>query len=66
MGDQKNPIYEVSETKPEPYKAVRLYFSDGSRLGGIWTGRVWWSEGRAVYPERWQRLPVSESGREDR
>lgn len=58
MAHSENPIYDVAEKKPEPYTAVRLYFADGSRQGGIWTGRVWWSEGRAVYPERWQRLPV--------
>ncbi|MEP6672622.1 MAG: hypothetical protein ABJF10_25890 [Chthoniobacter sp.] len=63
MADQKNPIYDAATTKPEPYKAVRLYFSDGSRKGGIWTGTVWWSEGCAVYPEHWQRLLTSESQR---
>ena len=58
---EENPIYNAVDKKPEPYTAVRLYFPDGSRAGGIWTGRVWWSEGRAVYPERWQRLGASEA-----
>ena len=56
MGAQENPIHNAVNMKPEPYTAVRLYFCEGDRAGGIWTGRVWWSEGRAVYPERWQRL----------
>ncbi len=61
MPDSKNPIHAAAEVKPEPYTAVRLYFADGSRQGGIWTGKVWWSEGRPVYPERWQRMPLSGS-----
>jgi len=65
MGDPKNSIYDAADTKPEPYKAVRLFFADGSRKGGIWTGKVWWSEGCAVHPERWQRLPTAESNRSE-
>jgi hypothetical protein len=61
MSDQESPICNAITSKPDPYTAVRLYFSDGSRRGGIWTGRVWWSEGQAVYPERWQRMPVINS-----
>ena len=63
MADQDYPIFEANDKKPEPYKAVRLYFADGSRQGGIWTGRVWWSEGKSVYPERWQLLPAADAGR---
>ncbi len=66
MGDPKNPIYDAANTKPQPYTAVRLFFSDGSRKGGIWTGTVWWSEGGAVYPERWQKLLPAESKRPER
>jgi hypothetical protein len=65
MADHENQIYDASNSKPEPYTAVRLYFSNGTRQGGIWTGRVWWSEGRAVYPERWQRLPVANHGQRE-
>jgi hypothetical protein len=57
MADTKTLIHDATETKPQPYRAVRLYFADGSRKGGIWTGKVWWSEGSAVYPERWEDLP---------
>jgi len=63
MGAPDNPIYDAAITKPEPYTAVRLFFSDGTRKGGIWTGKVWWSEGCAVYPERWQRLLTEKSKR---
>ena len=64
MPDHDEAIHDAATTKPEPYTAVRLYFPDGSRKGGIWTGRLWWSEGNAVYPDRWQRLRPTESGRE--
>jgi len=64
MAEPKNSIYDALQTKPEPYRAVRLFFADGSRKGGIWTGRVWWSEGGAVNPERWQLLPPMEPDQE--
>jgi hypothetical protein len=56
MRNHENPTFEAQAVKPEPYTAVRLYFADGSRKGGIWTGKVWWSEGRAVEPVRWERM----------
>jgi len=58
MGANENTTYDATTTKPDPYTAVVLYFADGSRKGGIWTGSVWWSEGRSAEPQRWQRMPV--------
>jgi hypothetical protein len=63
MDDPQNLIHDAAQTKPDPYKAFRIYFPDGSRQGGIWTGKVWWSEDRAVYPEHWQQLPAAEPDR---
>ena len=60
MGNDRNPTFDTVTTKPEPYTAVVLFFADGTRKGGIWTGQVWWSEGRAVEPDRWQRIPPPE------
>jgi hypothetical protein len=57
MGNDHNPTFDSLTSKPDPYTAVVLFFSDGTRKGGIWTGQVWWSEGQAVDPERWQRMP---------
>ncbi len=55
--------HDAATVKPEPYVALRLFMSDGSSKGGIWTGREWWSEGRAVYPVRWQRIMAAEPDR---
>ncbi|HEY3900041.1 MAG TPA: hypothetical protein VGM54_15640 [Chthoniobacter sp.] len=60
MCNEPTPTFDTVMTKPEPYTAVVLFFPDGTRKGGIWTGQVWWSEGRAVEPERWQRIPLPE------
>ena len=66
MGKNADQIFDAETTKPEPYVALRLYFSDGSRKGGIWTGRVWWSEGHAVFPVHWQRLEEPAIKREEK
>jgi hypothetical protein len=66
MTEKDSPTFDAETTKPEPYTALRLYFPDGSRKGGIWTGEQWWSEGHAVHPVRWQRLPGPEPGRKNR
>ena len=56
MQEKADHTFDANATKPEPYVALVLYFADGTRRGGIWTGKVWWSEGCAVYPVRWQRM----------
>jgi hypothetical protein len=56
MVNQATPIFDAATHKPDPYTAVILYFPDSTRKGGIWTGRVWWSEGQAVEPSHWQRM----------
>jgi hypothetical protein len=61
MQEKADQTFDAETTKPDPYVALLLYFSDGSRRGGIWTGKVWWSEGSAVYPLRWQRMQGSDS-----
>jgi len=40
--------------KPQPYKAVRVWLADGTRVHGMWTGEVWWSLKGEVSPVKWQ------------
>jgi len=41
-------------TKPEPYKAVRVWLEDGSRTHGIWMGTKWWSVKGEIVPVKWE------------
>lgn len=43
-----------SGTKPESYKAVRVWLEDGSRTHGMWTGTVWWSIKGEISPVKWE------------
>ena len=44
----------VSDPKPQAYKAVRVWLSDGSRMLGIWTGTKWWSMKGEIMPAKWE------------
>lgn len=44
----------VTDPKPRPYKAVRVWLSDGSRMLGMWTGTKWWSLRGEIDPVRWE------------
>ncbi len=41
-------------TKPDPYKAVRVWLDDGTRLHGMWTGTKWWSASGEIIPVKWE------------
>ena len=40
--------------RPEQYKAVRVWLSDGTRMVGMWTGERWWSTKGEITPARWE------------
>jgi hypothetical protein len=44
----------VYDPKPIPYKAVRVWLSDGSRMPGIWAGTKWWSTKGEIEPVKWE------------
>ena len=41
-------------TKPEQYKAVRVWLADGTRMLGAWTGQTWLSAQGEIDPTRWE------------
>jgi hypothetical protein len=45
---------KYSDVKPEPYKAVRAWLSDGTRVLGMWTGDRWWSTRGEIVPVKWE------------
>jgi hypothetical protein len=45
---------QFDDVKPVPYKAVRVWLSDGTRVLGIWTGIRWWSVKGEVKPVKWE------------
>jgi hypothetical protein len=44
----------VTDPKPKPYKAVRVWLPDGTRMLGMWTGTKWWSVNREIKPVKWE------------
>jgi hypothetical protein len=44
----------VTDPKPTPYKAVRVWLADGSRMLGMWTGTKWWSTRGEIKPVKWE------------
>ena len=45
---------QYNDVKPVPYKAVRVWLSDGTRVIGMWTGSRWWSSKGEVNPVKWE------------
>jgi hypothetical protein len=45
---------KYDDLKPVPYKAVRVWLADGTRLLGMWTGERWWSKNGEITPARWK------------
>jgi len=43
-----------SSMKPEPYKAVRVWLEDGSRIHGMWMETTWWSTKGEISPVKWE------------
>lgn len=46
----------VAESKPAPYALCRAWLADERTIAAIWTGAVWWAEGRQILPTHWARL----------
>jgi hypothetical protein len=46
----ENSIAQVLNGKPLPYKAVRVWVADGTRMLGMWTGQRWWSTRGEIAP----------------
>jgi hypothetical protein len=42
------------DVKPVPYRAVRVWLADGTRMLGMWTGERWWSSKGEITPLRWE------------
>jgi hypothetical protein len=40
--------------KPVPYRAVRVWLSNGTRMLGMWTGTKWWSTKGEIQPVKWE------------
>jgi hypothetical protein len=40
--------------RPIPYKAVRVWLADGTRVWGMWTGEKWWSTKGEITPLKWE------------
>ena len=47
-------LHIAYEPKPPAYKAVRVWFSDGSRMLGMWTDVKWWSTKGEIKPVKWE------------
>ncbi len=45
---------QSSDAKPVPYKAVRVWLSNGTRTLGMWTGSRWWSTKGEINPVKWE------------
>ena len=45
---------KYDDVKPVPYRAVRVWLADGTKLLGMWTGERWWSENGEITPARWK------------
>jgi hypothetical protein len=45
---------QYDDVKPVPYRAVRIWLPDGTRMLGMWTGTKWWSTKGEVAPVKWE------------
>jgi hypothetical protein len=45
---------QYDDVKPVPYRAVRVWLADGTRMLGMWTGERWWSSKGEITPLRWE------------
>ena len=45
--------YSVDK-KPWPFVAVSVRLADGKRALAVWTGHMWWGEGRELIIVAWQ------------
>jgi uncharacterized membrane protein len=36
-------VMKYDDVRPVPYRAVRVWLSDGTRMLGMWTSERWWS-----------------------
>ena len=45
---------QYDDVKPVPYKAVRVWLPDGTRMLGMWTGTKWWSTKGEIAPVKWE------------
>ena len=45
---------KFEDVRPVPYRAVRVWLADGTRMLGMWTGEKWWSIKGEITPMRWE------------
>jgi hypothetical protein len=45
---------QYDDVKPVPYRAVRIWLPDGTRMLGMWTGTKWWSTKGEIAPVKWE------------
>jgi hypothetical protein len=47
---------DVAEKLPWRFVAVIVQLKDGERLQAIWTGHMWWGEGRELRVVSWKSI----------
>ena len=47
-------MMKFDDVRPVPYRAVRVWLSDGTRMLGMWTGERWWSVKGEITQARWE------------
>ena len=47
-------VMKYDDVRPVPYRAVRVWLADGTRMLGMWTGERWWSVKGEITPARWE------------
>ena len=47
-------VMKFDDVRPVPYRAVRVWLADGTRMLGMWTGERWWSVKGEITPARWE------------
>jgi hypothetical protein len=43
-------VMKYDDVRPVPYRAVRVWLADGTRMLGMWTGERWWSVKGEITP----------------
>jgi hypothetical protein len=47
-------LKQYDDVRPVPYRAVRVWLADGTRVLGMWTGEKWWSTKGEIIPAKWE------------
>jgi hypothetical protein len=47
---------DVAEKLPWRFVAVMVQLMDGQRMQAVWTGHMWWGEGRELRVAAWKPI----------